>query len=77
MGTLTLRRCAAKPLTFCGRLAVPLDYSSAASPGSRSGFRWLPATGAAAGTVLAVEGGPRVRLHRLRTASTGRCSARC
>ena len=58
VGTITLRRCAAKPLTFCGRLAVPLDYSSAASPRIRVGFRWLPATGNAAGTILAVEGGP-------------------
>ncbi len=58
VGTITLRRCAAKPLTFCGGLAVPLDYSSAASPRIQVGFRWLPATGAAAGTILAVEGGP-------------------
>jgi pimeloyl-ACP methyl ester carboxylesterase len=58
VGTITLRRCAAKPLTFCGSLAVPLDYSSAASPRIQVGFRWLPATSAAAGTILAVEGGP-------------------
>ena len=37
---------------------VPLDYASAASPRIRIGFRWLPASGHAAGTVLAVEGGP-------------------
>jgi pimeloyl-ACP methyl ester carboxylesterase len=37
---------------------VPLDYASAASPRIRIGFRWLPASGPAAGTVLAVEGGP-------------------
>jgi pimeloyl-ACP methyl ester carboxylesterase len=58
VGTITLRRCAAKPLTYCGSLAVPLDYSSAASPRIQVGFRWLPATTAAAGTILAVEGGP-------------------
>ena len=58
VGTITLRRCAAKPLTFCGNLAVPLDYSSAASPRIQVGFRWLPATSNAAGTILAVEGGP-------------------
>jgi pimeloyl-ACP methyl ester carboxylesterase len=58
VGALSLRRCAAKPLTFCGSLAVPLDYSSAASPRIHVGFRWLPATGDAAGTILAVEGGP-------------------
>jgi pimeloyl-ACP methyl ester carboxylesterase len=37
---------------------VPLDYASAASPRIRIGFRWLPASGHATGTVLAVEGGP-------------------
>ena len=57
VGTITLRRCAAKPLTFCGGLAVPLDYSSAEAR-IHLGFRWLPATGHATGTILAVEGGP-------------------
>jgi pimeloyl-ACP methyl ester carboxylesterase len=37
---------------------VPLDYAAAASPRIRIGFRWLPASGPPAGTVLAVEGGP-------------------
>jgi pimeloyl-ACP methyl ester carboxylesterase len=37
---------------------LPLDYASAASPRIRIGFRWLPASGPAVGTVLAVEGGP-------------------
>ena len=58
VGAVTLHRCAAKPLTFCGGLAVPLDYSAAASPRIHLGFRWLPATTHAAGTILAVEGGP-------------------
>ena len=43
-GDSQLRRCAKWPLTFCGGLAVPLDYSSAASPDIDIGFRWLPAT---------------------------------
>lgn len=43
---------------FCGRLVVPLDYSSPASPKIHIGFRWLPATRHAVGTILAVEGGP-------------------
>jgi pimeloyl-ACP methyl ester carboxylesterase len=44
---------------LCGGIRVPLDYSSAASPRIHIGFQWLPATGGrAAGTVLAVEGGP-------------------
>jgi pimeloyl-ACP methyl ester carboxylesterase len=58
VGRLGLHRCAQRPLTFCGRMGVPLDYSSPASPDISIGFRWLPATGHAAGTVLAVEGGP-------------------
>jgi pimeloyl-ACP methyl ester carboxylesterase len=60
VGELTLRRCAKAPLTYCGRLAVPLDYASAESPDIHVGFRLLPASGAgpARGTVLAVEGGP-------------------
>jgi pimeloyl-ACP methyl ester carboxylesterase len=58
VGTITLRRCGTKPLTFCGRLAVPLDYSSAASPRIQVGFRWLPAASHPAGTILAAEGGP-------------------
>jgi pimeloyl-ACP methyl ester carboxylesterase len=58
LGRVTVRRCARAPLTFCGHLAVPLDYASAASPRIRIGFRWLPATRRAEGTVLAVEGGP-------------------
>jgi len=58
LGSVTLRRCARSPLTFCGHLAVPLDYSSPVSPSIRIGFRWLPATRRAVGTVLSVEGGP-------------------
>jgi pimeloyl-ACP methyl ester carboxylesterase len=58
LGTITLSRCAARPVTYCGHLAVPLDYSSAASPRIQLGFRWLPARNRPAGTILAVEGGP-------------------
>ncbi len=60
VGSRTLHRCGRSPLAYCGSLEVPLDYSSAASPDIRIGFRWLPATGTgrAAGTILAVEGGP-------------------
>lgn len=43
---------------LCGGVRVPLDYSSAASPRIHIGFQWLPASGHAVGTVLAVEGGP-------------------
>jgi pimeloyl-ACP methyl ester carboxylesterase len=60
VGRLTLRSCERSPVAYCGGLKVPLDYSSAASPDIHIGFRWLPATATAhaAGTILAVEGGP-------------------
>ncbi|HUJ07921.1 MAG TPA: alpha/beta hydrolase [Streptosporangiaceae bacterium] len=58
VGRLLLRRCETTPRAFCGHVLVPLDYASADSPRIRIGFRWIPATGHPAGTVLAVEGGP-------------------
>ena len=58
LGSVPLRACTKRPRTYCGHLMVPLDYASAASPRIRIGFRWLPASGHATGTVLAVEGGP-------------------
>jgi pimeloyl-ACP methyl ester carboxylesterase len=60
VGSLDLTRCGTSPLTYCGHLKVRLDYSSAASPDISIGFQFLPATVAspAAGTILAVEGGP-------------------
>ncbi len=58
VGQVRLRRCQQKLLSYCGRIEVPLDYSSPASPDIGIGFRWLPASGHATGTILAVEGGP-------------------
>jgi pimeloyl-ACP methyl ester carboxylesterase len=60
VGSLGLAKCGTAPLTYCGSLKVRLDYSSAASPDISIGFQFLPATAAspAAGTILAVEGGP-------------------
>ncbi|HWF79417.1 MAG TPA: alpha/beta hydrolase [Streptosporangiaceae bacterium] len=63
LGRLTLHKCATGPLTYCGGMGVPLDYSSKASPSIHIGFEWLPATAVgrgkhAKGTLLAVEGGP-------------------
>ncbi len=58
LGHVSLRRCQQKLLSYCGRIAVPLDYSSPASPDIEIGFRWLPATRHATGVILAVEGGP-------------------
>jgi pimeloyl-ACP methyl ester carboxylesterase len=60
VGSLALTKCATTPVTYCGSLKVPLDYSSAASPDISIGFQFLPATAVtpADGTILAVEGGP-------------------
>jgi pimeloyl-ACP methyl ester carboxylesterase len=61
VGSLTLRKCGTGPLVYCGSILAPLDYSSAASPGIRIGFQFLPrqiTKSPAAGTILAVEGGP-------------------
>jgi pimeloyl-ACP methyl ester carboxylesterase len=59
-GRVRLNKCGTAPLTYCGSLRVRLDYSSAASPDISIGFELLPPTAAkvAAGTVLAIEGGP-------------------
>ena len=45
LGDVGLPRCHQKRLSYCGQIAVPLDYASPASPRIRIGFRWLPATG--------------------------------
>lgn len=63
LGRLTLHKCGTGPLTYCGGMGVPLDYSSKVSPRIHIGFEWLPATHLgrgkhAKGTLLAVEGGP-------------------
>lgn len=59
LGSRTLARCGVKPLAYCGKLSVPLDYSSPGGPFITVSFRFLPAIGGAAkGTVVPVEGGP-------------------
>jgi pimeloyl-ACP methyl ester carboxylesterase len=60
VGSVRLSKCGTAPLTYCGSIKVPLDYRSKASPDIRIGFELLPPTVAkvAAGTILAVEGGP-------------------
>jgi pimeloyl-ACP methyl ester carboxylesterase len=61
VGRLMLHRCDRTPVAYCGKLAVPLDYSARTSPDIHVGFRWLPATGSRSRgprTMLAVEGGP-------------------
>jgi pimeloyl-ACP methyl ester carboxylesterase len=59
VGTQSLSLCSRKPVSYCGRLSVPLDYSSPAGPFISIAYRWYPATaGSAKGTVVPVEGGP-------------------
>jgi pimeloyl-ACP methyl ester carboxylesterase len=58
LGRVSLLRCTRHPVAYCGHIRVPLDYASPRSPRIAIGFRWVPATGHATGTVLAVEGGP-------------------
>jgi pimeloyl-ACP methyl ester carboxylesterase len=59
LGSRTLTRCATKPVAYCGKLVVPLDYSSPVGPDISIAYRFFPATaGSAKGTVVPVEGGP-------------------
>jgi pimeloyl-ACP methyl ester carboxylesterase len=64
LGTQTLTLCATAPapVSYCGRLAVPLDHGTPGGPHISIAYRWYPASapagGHAAGTVVPVEGGP-------------------
>jgi pimeloyl-ACP methyl ester carboxylesterase len=62
VGSETLTRCQSGPAAYCGKLAVPLDYSDPGGPKIRIAYVWYPAVapvgGVAAGTVVPVEGGP-------------------
>jgi pimeloyl-ACP methyl ester carboxylesterase len=59
VGGVRVHPCSKGSRLLCGGIRVPLDYSSGASPRIHIGFQWRPASGGhAAGTVLAVEGGP-------------------
>jgi pimeloyl-ACP methyl ester carboxylesterase len=62
VGTQTLKRCASSPVSYCGKLSVPLDYGSPTGPHISIAYRWYPASappgGHASGTVVPVEGGP-------------------
>lgn len=57
-GGVRLTPCTTRPAGLCGSIRVPLDRTDARSPSIGVGFELIPATGRAAGTVLAVEGGP-------------------
>lgn len=59
LGSQALQLCEHKPVAYCGKLPVPLDYSSPGGPDISIAFRWYPASsGTASGTVVPVEGGP-------------------
>jgi len=59
VGTVTIPPCKASVLAWCTRITVPYDYRNPAAGTIKIGFRWYPAAkGKAAGTILAVEGGP-------------------
>jgi pimeloyl-ACP methyl ester carboxylesterase len=62
VGSVTIPPCASSPLAWCTRINVPYQYVGR-DPGAagtiKLGFQWYPATsGRAAGTILAVQGGP-------------------
>jgi hypothetical protein len=65
LGTQTLERCGLSPLSYCGRLSVPLDHLASSGPQISVAYRWYPASapppGGAQGTVVPVEGGPGLR----------------
>jgi pimeloyl-ACP methyl ester carboxylesterase len=59
VGSVTIPPCQVSRLAWCTRINVPLDYRQAAAGNLKLGFQWYPATsGKAAGTILAVQGGP-------------------
>ena len=62
VGTVIIPPCASSRLAWCTRISVPYQYvghDPAAAGTIKLGFQWYPATtGHAAGTILAVQGGP-------------------
>src|SRR5580698_3407325 len=61
VGAALLHECATAPVTYCGTLRVPLDWSQPSGPRIDICYRWYPATDAAEpalGTMLPIEGGP-------------------
>ncbi len=62
VGSQKLTQCGSAPTSYCGTLAVPLDYSTPTGPTITIAYTWYPATsppgGVAKGTVVPVEGGP-------------------
>jgi pimeloyl-ACP methyl ester carboxylesterase len=62
LGSQTLTECGTTPLSYCGTLSVPLNYSVPSGPHISIAYKWYPATApvnsVASGTVVPVEGGP-------------------
>ena len=59
VGRVRLRPCKDLPGAWCGRLRVPFDRADPRAGTIPIGFEWYPAaSGRAAGTVVAMEGGP-------------------
>jgi pimeloyl-ACP methyl ester carboxylesterase len=60
VGARHLHRChiGAGHATYCGSLQVPLDYTDPKAPTIKVGFGWVPSSGRAKGTLVAMEGGP-------------------
>ena len=62
VGSVLIPPCASSRLAWCTRISVPYQYAGrdpAAAGTIKLGFQWYPAlSGTAAGTILAVQGGP-------------------
>ncbi|MHB8689813.1 MAG: alpha/beta hydrolase [Solirubrobacteraceae bacterium] len=61
LGGQSLTKCSSTPLSYCGRLLVPLDYNAPDGPHIAIRFHYYPAAGGARSstrTVVPVEGGP-------------------
>ncbi len=59
VGTVALQHCRlAGVAAWCGSVRVPLDRTDPGAGTIAVGFGWVPASGAAQGTVVAEEGGP-------------------
>ncbi|MGO8960297.1 MAG: alpha/beta hydrolase [Streptosporangiaceae bacterium] len=62
VGSVTMPPCKSSRLAWCTTINVPYDYGHPAAGTIKLGFEWYPATapayGRAAGTILAIQGGP-------------------
>ena len=62
VGSVTIPPCKSSGLAWCTTINVPYDYGHPRAGRIKLGFEWYPATarrrGEAAGTILAIQGGP-------------------